>query len=100
MEKIINDFKLFLNEYWGSSAPGTVIVPGDWYKDSVSSRNYKPSNTNMPFVIDPVLEDSDFISIFDDLREDEDLLDKIKGSEDPLKIINMIENAIKSKRFK
>lgn len=98
MEDVIKNFNKFLNEYWGSSAPGTVIVPGEWYKDSVNKRNYKPSNTTMPHIVDPILEDSEFISILDAIRDDEKTLDELSSVSDPLEILNIIEKFIKLKR--
>jgi len=99
MEKL-KKFDGFLNEYWTSHAPGSVIVPGEWYKDGVNSRNYKPNNTTMPHVVDPILEDSEFEKFLDSMRTDEELLGKIKGSSDPLEILDLIKKDFISKRAK
>ena len=98
--EIIKDFKNFLNEYQASVAPGTVVVPGDWYKDGVNSRNYKSFDNTMPHVVDPMMEDSEFESMLDDMKTDPELLGKIKGSVDPLEILDLIKKTLKLKRAK
>lgn len=100
MEKIIKSFESYLNEYWTTDAPGTVVVPGDWFKDGVNSKNYKPKNTTMPHVVDAMYEDSEFESILDEMKKDSELIGKIKGSSDPLEILDIIRDNIKLKRSK
>lgn len=99
MQRSVKNFKSYLNEYWISVSPGSVVVPGNWYKDSVNSKNYKPVNTNMPEVVDPMFEESDEIEdILSIMKDDQDLATKIKNATEPMEVIDLIREYIRSKR--
>jgi len=100
MGKLIKSLETYLNEYWITDAPGTVVVPGKWFKDGVNSKNYKPKNTTLPHVVDTMFEDSEFESMLDEMKNDAELIGKIKGSSDPLEILDIIRDNIKLKRSK
>ena len=98
MGAFVKNFGKYLNEYWISVSPGSVVVPGEWYKDSVNSKNYRPVNTNLPDIIDPMFEEDEMTGIFSSMKKDEELTKKIKGSSDPIEIIDIIGEYIISKR--
>lgn len=98
MVKNIKNFGEYLNEYWISSSPGSVVVPGEWYKDSVNSKNYKPVNTTLPDVINPMFEEDEVTGILSSMKNDQNLVGKIKNSADPIEIIDIIGEYILSKR--
>lgn len=86
----------FINEYWEDTSPGTVVVPGEWYRDNVNSRNYKPFNTQIPQIVDPLLErDIDISMVLKTLKEDKNLYHIIQNTKNPHKIIDIIINKIR-----
>ena len=100
MEKRIKGFTEYINEYWTSVAPGTVVVPGEWGKDGVKGKNYRPVNTTMPTVIDPMFEDEDLDNIIETMKKDSNILDRIRGTEDPAEVLDLVREFIRKGRKK
>ncbi len=68
----IKSFENFIGEHWSAFAPGSVVVPGEWYKDNVNSRNYRPAYTQMPQVVDDLYNTTDLYTYLDELAEEEE----------------------------
>ena len=96
MAKNLGDF---LREWLDS--PGSVDVPGQNTEFRVSSRNYKPSNPQMPEIVDSMYEASYFNRFLDGEGKSEGFNKFIKekkrsGSE----ITGYIKNSFKEKSKK
>lgn len=66
MGKNIKGFTEFINEFAGAGGPGSVSVPGEWYKNSVNSRNYHPiGRGQLPQVVDGLYQSTDRYSYLD-----------------------------------
>jgi len=100
MQNNIKSYSTYINEYWTTIAPGTVVIPGGWAKSGARSHNYKEVNTPLPKVVDTMYEDSEFDSIIEEMKLDLELIEKIKGSEDPLEILDIIKKTVQLKRSK
>lgn len=84
-----------MNEYWSSVAPGSVVVPGEWYKDNVNSRNYRPANTQMPAVVDTMYGSTDLYSYMDSLSEEDEFAEVLKQKHNnPKDIIKYLKKRI------
>jgi hypothetical protein len=60
MGKNLKSFDTFLLEFAGEGAPGSVVVPGEWYKNNVNSRNYHPvGKGQLPQVVDTLYQSTD-----------------------------------------
>lgn len=94
MERTIKSFENFLNEYYISEAPGSVVVPGEWYKDNVNSRNYRPAYTQMPQVVDSMFQTTDLYNYLDTLQEEEEFQAMLKNNEAPEKIVKYLKKRI------
>ena len=94
MERTIKSFENFLNEYYISVAPGSVVVPGEWYKDNVNSRNYRPAYTQMPQVVDSMFQSTDLYNYLDTLQEEEEFKKMLENSEKPDKIVKYLKKRI------
>jgi hypothetical protein len=77
MKSRIESFEEFVNENWGDG-PGSVSVPGEWYKTNVNSRNYRPANTQLPQVVDTMYGSTDLYSYMDSLSEEEGFAEFLK----------------------
>lgn len=95
MDGKIKSFEDFLLEYYVSEAPGSVVVPGEWYKDNVNSRNYRPAYTQMPQVVDAMFQTTDLYNYLDTLSEEEEFTTFIKENVDkPRDIIKYVKKRI------
>ena len=94
MEGRVKSFENFLNEYYISSAPGSVVVPGEWYKDNVNSRNYRPAYTQTPQVVDAMFQSTDLYNYLDTLAEEEEFTDMVKRGEAPKDVIKYVKKRI------
>lgn len=94
MEVNIKSFENFLNEYYVSEAPGSVVVPGEWYKDNVNSRNYRPAYTQMPQVVDAMFQTTDLYNYLDTLQEEEEFVEMLKKGDAPDKIVGYLKKRI------
>jgi hypothetical protein len=94
MENKIKGFGDFLLEYYNSVAPGSVVVPGEWYKDNVNSRNYRPAYTQLPDVVDSMFQTTDLYNYLDDLSEEEELNKLIKEGKNAKEIIKYVKKRI------
>jgi len=94
MESNIKSFGNFLNEYYISSAPGSVVVPGEWYKDSVNSRNYRPAYSQMPQVVDSMFQSTDLYNYLDTLAEEEEFNEMFKKGDAPSDVIKYLKKRI------
>jgi len=93
MNSKIKSFGNFINEFW--SGPGTVEVPGAWYKDNVNSRNYRPANTQLPQVVDTMYGSTDLYSYMDSLSEEREFADILeKNHKNPKDIIKYLKKRI------
>lgn len=94
MKASIKSFGNFINEYF-SVSPGSVEVPGQWYKDNVNSRNYRPAFTQMPVVVDTMYGSSDLYSYMDSLSEEEEFAEMLKTKHsNPKDIIKYLKKRI------
>lgn len=94
MENKIKSFGDFLLEYYTSVAPGSVVVPGEWYKDNVNSRNYRPAYTQLPDVVDSMFQTTDLYNYLDNLSEEEELDKLIKEGKNAKEIIKYVKKRI------
>lgn len=94
MERNIKSFENFLNEYYVSEAPGSVVVPGEWYKDNVNSRNYRPAYTQMPQVVDAMFQTTDLYNYLDTLQEEQEFVAMLKNSDAPEKVVKYLKKRI------
>lgn len=94
MENTIKSFENFLNEYYISEAPGSVVVPGEWYKDNVNSRNYRPAYTQMPQVVDSMFQTTDLYNYLDTLQEEEEFKKMIESKDSADKIVKYLKKRI------
>jgi hypothetical protein len=94
MENTIKSFENFLNEYYISEAPGSVVVPGEWYKDNVNSRNYRPAYTQMPQVVDSMFQTTDLYNYLDTLQEEEEFKKMIESKDGADKIVKYLKKRI------
>jgi hypothetical protein len=95
MKANIKSFEDFLLEYYVSEAPGSVVVPGEWYKDSVNSRNYRPAYTQMPQVVDAMFQTTDLYNYLDTLSEEEEFSKIVKENNGkPKQIIKYLKRRI------
>lgn len=94
MKVRIESFEEFTNENWGDG-PGSVSVPGEWYKTNVNSRNYRPANTQLPQVVDTMYGSTDLYSYMDSLSEEEGFAEFLKKKyNDPKDIIKYLKKRI------
>lgn len=92
MSDRIKSFENFIEE---SFAPGSVVVPGEWYKDNVNSRNYRPANTQMPRVVDDLYNRTDLYTYLDELAEEEEFQKMISTEDrDTKRIVNYVKKRI------
>lgn len=80
MKEKIKSFGNFLLEFYTSDSPGSVVVPGSWYKDSVNSRNYRPAHSQTPQVVDAMFQTTDLYNYLDTLSEEEEFVKILKDS--------------------
>ena len=89
----IESFENFIAEYYISAAPGSIVVPGKWYKDNVNSVNYVSKTQPLPQVVDTMFETDDVYIKLDKLKSDEDFNSFIKKKDLSSKeIIEYIKN--------
>ena len=94
MKSSIKSFENFLNEYYVSEAPGSVVVPGEWYKNNVNSRNYKPAYTQLPQVVDAMFQTTDLYNYLDTLQEEEEFIEMLKNNDAPNKVVKYLKKRI------
>ena len=95
MKGNIKSFENFLNEYYISEAPGSVVVPGEWYKDNVNSRNFRPAYTQMPQVVDDLYNTTDLYTYLDELAEEEEFQKMLRSDHsDSKKIVKYVKQRI------
>jgi hypothetical protein len=94
MEGRVKSFENFLNEYYISAAPGSVVVPGEWYKDNVNSRNYRPAYTQTPQVVDAMFQSTDLYNYLDTLAEEDEFNEMVKRGEAPKEVIKYVKKRI------
>ena len=95
MSSGIKSFEQFIKENWSAFAPGTVVVPGEWYKDNVNSRNYRPANTQMPQVVDDLYNTTDLYTYLDQLAEEEEFQKMLQSDHgDSKKIVKYVKQRI------
>lgn len=94
MKSSIKSFENFLNEYYVSDAPGSVAVPGEWYKNNVSSRNYKPAFTPLPQVVDAMFQTTDLYNYLDTLQEEKEFIKMLNDKIAPDKIVKYLKQRI------
>ena len=94
MKGNIKSFENFLNEYYISEAPGSVVVPGEWYKDNVNSRNFRPAYTQMPQVVDTMFQTTDLYNYLDTLQEEEEFVKMIENRDAPEKVVKYLKKRI------
>ena len=94
MKGNIKSFENFLNEYYISEAPGSVVVPGEWYKDNVNSRNFRPAYTQMPQVVDTMFQTTDLYNYLDTLQEEEEFVKMIENRDTPEKVVKYLKKRI------
>lgn len=94
MEKSIKSFEKFLNEYYISQAPGSVVVPGEWYKDNVNSRNYRPAYTQTPQVVDAMFQSTDLYNYLDSLAEEEEFNNMMESGKSSKEIMKYLKKRI------
>jgi hypothetical protein len=76
-------------------APGTVAVPGEWYKDNVNSRNYRPAYSQMPVVVDDLYNTTDLYTYLDQLAEEEEFQKMLTSDhKDSKKIVSYVKKRI------
>jgi hypothetical protein len=91
----IKSFENFIGEHWSAFAPGSVVVPGEWYKDNVNSRNYRPAYTQMPQVVDDLYNTTDLYSYLDELAEEEEFQKMLtKEHKDSKKVLKYVKQRI------
>jgi hypothetical protein len=89
----IESFENFIAEYYISAAPGSIVVPGEWYKDNVNSVNYVSKTQPLPQVVDTMFETDDVYLKLDQLILDKDFDMLIKKNDSSSKdIIQYIKN--------
>lgn len=94
MEARIKSFENFLAEYDNFESPGSVEVPGEWYKDNVNSRNYRPAYTQMPQVVDAMYQSNDVYNYLDTLSEEEEFGKILKDHKNPKDVTNYVKKRI------
>jgi len=95
MNEKIKSFENFLLEFYTSDAPGSVVVPGNWYKDTVNSRNYKPAHSQTPQVVDAMYQTTDLYNYLDTLEEEEEFNNILKdGKKGPKELIKYLKQRI------
>ena len=94
MDSRIKSFENFLNEYYISAAPGIVVVPGEWYKDNVNSRNYRPAYTQTPQVVDSMFQSTDLYNYLDTLAEEQEFSEMVKRGEAPKNLVKYLKQRI------
>lgn len=94
MKGNIKSFENFLNEYYISESPGSVVVPGEWYKDNVNSRNFRPAYTQMPQVVDTMFQTTDLYNYLDTLQEEEEFVKMIENRDAPEKVVKYLKKRI------
>jgi hypothetical protein len=95
MDKNIKSFGEYLLEYYTSDAPGSVVVPGEWYKDGVNSRNYRPAHVQTPQVVDAMFQTTDLYNYLDELSEEEEFVKILRDSgKSPKDIIKYVKQRI------
>jgi hypothetical protein len=91
----LKSFGNFISENWSAFAPGSVVVPGEWYKDNVNSRNYRPAYTQMPRVVDDLYNTTDLYSYLDELAEEEEFQKMLsKDHKDSKKVLKYVKQRI------
>lgn len=91
----IKSFENFIGEHWSAFAPGSVVVPGEWYKDNVNSRNYRPAYTQMPQVVDDLYNTTDLYSYLDELAEEKEFQKILtKEHKDSKKVLKYVKQRI------
>lgn len=91
----LKSFGNFVSENWSTIAPGSVAVPGEWYKDNVNSRNYRPAHTQMPRVVDDLYNTTDLYSYLDELAEEEEFQKVLaKDHKNSKKILKYVKQRI------
>jgi hypothetical protein len=88
----IESFKEFIAEYYISASPGTVVVPGEWYKDNVNSVNYVAKRQPLPQVIDPMFEDSEMFQHLNSLVMDKDFEEMVTKGAKSKEVVEYIKN--------
>ena len=95
MSSGIKSFEQFIKEQWSAFAPGSVVVPGEWYKDNVNSRNYRPAYTQMPQVVDDLYNTTDLYTYLDELAEEEEFKKMLRSDHsDSKKIVKYVKQRI------
>ena len=91
----IKSFENFVGEHSSAFAPGSVVVPGEWYKDNVNSRNYRPAYTQMPQVVDDLYNTTDLYTYLDELAEEEEFQKMLtKEHKDSKKVLKYVKQRI------
>lgn len=89
--RTVESFENFIAEFYVSASPGSVVVPGEWYKDNVNSVNYVDKKQPMPMIVDTMFETNDVYTYLDELTSHKDfndlLSDKSKGSKHVIEFI-------------
>lgn len=88
----------FLNEWLDS--PGSVVVPGQNLDTRVSSRNYTPTNPEMPEIVDAMYEATYFHDFLDKEGESEEFNRFLKKKRSGKEITNYIKGSFKKKASK
>jgi len=89
------NIKSFEDHIKESFAPGSVAVPGEWYKDNVNSRNYRPAYTQMPRVVDDLYNQTDLYTYLDQLAEEEEFQKMLTSDhKDSKKIVSYVKKRI------
>jgi|688.fasta_scaffold2705103_1 hypothetical protein len=77
--RIVESFENYVAEYYISASPGSVVVPGEWYKDNVNSVNYVDKKQPLPMVIDPMFEKDKIYIHLDELSTNEDFVNLLRS---------------------
>jgi hypothetical protein len=93
----IESFDKFIAEYYISASPGTVVVPGEWYKDNVNSVNYVAKRQPMPEVIDTMFEDNEMFKHLNSLVMDKDFNEMVTKGAKSKDVIEYIKNWLMQK---
>ena len=97
----IESFGDFINENYISASPGSIVVPGEWYKDNVNSVNYVDKVQPLPQIVEPMFELSSLKSHLDDLSEDNEFRRILKNSSaDSRKVTKYIKDSVVKKYSK
>lgn len=90
--RTLESFENFIAEYYISASPGSVVVPGEWYKDNVNSVNYVAKTQPLPQVIDPMFETNEIYKQLDELSTHKDFIDLLADKNNkPREIIDFIK---------